>query len=67
MVAGGLGLTLIPRLAAAIEAPAGGPVRAVRLGPGKHVRTLALAWRRKAARAEAFRRLGTVLASIKSS
>jgi DNA-binding transcriptional LysR family regulator len=56
----------MPRLAVPVEAPAGGPVRAVPLGPGKHVRTLALAWRRKAARAEAFRRLGTVLASVAS-
>jgi LysR family transcriptional regulator, hydrogen peroxide-inducible genes activator len=66
MVAGGLGLTLIPRLAVPIEAPAGGAVRAVPLGPGKHVRTLVLAWRRKAARSEAFRRLGTVLANVAS-
>lgn len=61
MVASGLGLTLVPRIAVAAEIPSGGAVRVVPLGPGRHARTLALAWRRGAAQAEAYRRLGAAL------
>jgi LysR family transcriptional regulator, hydrogen peroxide-inducible genes activator len=63
MVAGGLGLTLVPRLAVPVEVPADSGVRTVPLGPGQHARTLALTWRRSAARADAYRRLGEVLAA----
>jgi len=61
MVASGLGLTLVPRIAVTAELPPGGAVRAVPLGPGRHARTLALAWRRGGAQADAYRRLGAVL------
>lgn len=64
MVAGGLGLSLIPRLAVAAEIPSGGAVRVVPLGPGRHARTLALAWRRGAANAEAYRRLGATFNTL---
>jgi len=61
MVASGLGLTLVPRIAVTAELPPGGAVCAVPLGPGRHARTLALAWRRGGAQADAYRRLGAVL------
>jgi len=65
MAASGLGLTLIPRLAVATEVPSGGAVRVIPLGPGSHARTLALAWRRGAAHAVAYRRLGEVLRTLR--
>lgn len=64
MAANGLGLTLIPRVAVATEVPPGGAVRVIPLGPGMHARTLALAWRRGAAQAEAYRQLGEVLRTL---
>jgi LysR family hydrogen peroxide-inducible transcriptional activator len=62
MVGNGLGLTLVPWIAVPVETPARGNVRVVPLAPGRHTRTLALAWRRAAARKDAFRRLGAELA-----
>ena len=61
MVANGLGLTLVPRLAVPTEVPAKGPVKAVPLAAGHNSRTIALVWRRSSARAAAFRKLGECL------
>jgi len=67
MVAAGLGCTLIPRMALEAEAPAAGtdaesPVAVRPLGPGRHARTIALAWRRTSGRKDEFRRFGEFIA-----
>jgi LysR family hydrogen peroxide-inducible transcriptional activator len=61
MVSGGIGVTLIPGIAAAVEA---GPDRGLRLipfAPPAPARTLGLAWRRSSLREEEFRILGETL------
>jgi LysR family hydrogen peroxide-inducible transcriptional activator len=61
MVAGGLGVTLIPELAVAVESRVAGlAIRPLDDGPG---RTIGLAWRPASARAEEFRQLARSIAS----
>jgi LysR family hydrogen peroxide-inducible transcriptional activator len=62
MVAGGLGVTLIPELAAPIESRVAGlAIRPLDDGPG---RTIGLAWRAASARADEFRLLARSIASV---
>ena len=61
MVAGGLGVTLIPEVAVPIESRVAGlAIRALDEGPG---RTIGLAWRGASARADEFRLLAASIAS----
>ncbi|HEY0526245.1 MAG TPA: LysR substrate-binding domain-containing protein [Stellaceae bacterium] len=65
MVAAGLGCTLIPRMALEAEAPVGTAETTVAvrpLGPGRHARTIALAWRRTSGRKDEFRQFGAFIA-----
>lgn len=61
MVAGGLGVTLVPQLALASELATDGPLIARPRGPDAPTRRIALAWRRSAVRKPEFRRLGTYI------
>ena len=61
MVAGGIGVTLLPGLALAGRVTAGADLRIVPLAPPES-RRIGLAWRRDDARAGDFRRLGAVIA-----
>ncbi|MDB5365178.1 MAG: oxyR [Rhodospirillales bacterium] len=65
MVAEGLGTTLIPRLAVDSELRGDAKRRvAIRpLGPGRHARTLVLAWRAASGRRSEFERLGATIAA----
>jgi LysR family hydrogen peroxide-inducible transcriptional activator len=63
MVASGLGLTLLPKLALATELPAGGSLVARRLATPTRSREIVLAWRRTSARAREFRLLGEAFAA----
>ena len=58
MAAGGLGVTLVPRLALAQELAADGNLVARPLDKDAPPRVIALAWRRGAARRDEFRRFG---------
>lgn len=61
MVSGGVGVTLLPEIAAAVEA---GPERRLKLipfGPNGPARTLGLAWRRSSLRKDEFRLIGEIL------
>ena len=65
MVAAGLGVTLLPRLAVETElSSAEGAVQVRPIGPGRHARRIALAWRRSSARKAEFRRLGNFAAAL---
>jgi LysR family hydrogen peroxide-inducible transcriptional activator len=61
MVAGGLGVTLLPEAAAAALALAGGPVGLARFQDPQPGRTLGLAWRTSSARLREFRMLSEVM------
>lgn len=63
MVASGLGVTLIPRLALHDEVPSEKLVAVRPLGPGRQARTVALAWRRTSARKAEFARLAPLIAA----
>ena len=67
MVAGGIGITLLPQLALQVEARPPSPlvVRPFRQ-PGPS-RTIGLAWRKTSPRAEEFRLLGKLLAPLKDA
>jgi LysR family transcriptional regulator, hydrogen peroxide-inducible genes activator len=60
MVAEGLGVTLVPRMAVDSELPSGGRVVVRPLAPTQS-RDIVLAWRRSSAHGAAFRRLGEVV------
>jgi LysR family hydrogen peroxide-inducible transcriptional activator len=62
MVAGGLGITLLPEAAAAALVPARGPVGIAPFGKSPPGRTLGLAWRTSSARLREFRMLAETLA-----
>ena len=67
MVAGGLGVTLLPRVAVAAGVRAGAPVEVRPLDPATAgeappVRTLALVWRPRSPRAAEFRDLAPAIA-----
>jgi LysR family transcriptional regulator, hydrogen peroxide-inducible genes activator len=62
MVAAGLGVTLLPRMAVPVEALRGVVVRP--LSPSSIARTIALVWRDTSARGEDFKRLGAVLKEV---
>ena len=59
MVAAGLGLTLLPRMAVPVEAKEG--VVILPLSPGGTARTIALVWRSTSNRGDDFHRLGATL------
>lgn len=61
MVAGGLGVTLLPEAAAAALVPARGPVQLAAFAAPRPGRTIGLAWRTSSARLREFRLLGEVL------
>ncbi len=61
MVAGGMGVTLLPEAAGAVLAPTRGPVELVPFAKPHPGRTLALAWRTSSARLREFRMLGELL------
>lgn len=58
MAAGGLGITLVPRMALAQEVPPGCNLIAKPLGDDAPPRGIALTWRRAAARRDDYRRFG---------
>jgi LysR family hydrogen peroxide-inducible transcriptional activator len=62
MVAGGLGVTLLPETAADVLVPARGPVGIAPFGKPVPGRTIALAWRTSSARLAEFRRLAEAMA-----
>lgn len=62
MVAGGLGVTLLPELAVERESAAVPGLRFVPFGADGPSRTIGLAWRDRSPRAEEFRELGRTLA-----
>jgi LysR family hydrogen peroxide-inducible transcriptional activator len=64
MAAGGLGMTLVPRLALAQELPADGNLVARPLDRDAPPRVIALAWRRGAARRDEFRRFGVYVKDV---
>jgi LysR family hydrogen peroxide-inducible transcriptional activator len=61
MVGAGLGITLIPELAAEAELASAPNVMTRRLGPDKPFRTLVLAWRQTSSRGAEFRMLGELI------
>jgi LysR family hydrogen peroxide-inducible transcriptional activator len=62
MVAAGLGVTLLPRMAVPIETAGKGKGVVIRpLHPGGPARTVALVWRETSTRGDDFKRLGAVL------
>ncbi len=61
MVAGGLGITLLPEAAAAALVPARGPVAVAAFGEPGPGRTLGLAWRTSSARLREFRMLADAM------
>jgi LysR family transcriptional regulator, hydrogen peroxide-inducible genes activator len=61
MVAGGMGVTLLPEAAAEALVPTKGPVELVPFAKPHPGRTLALAWRTSSARLREFRMLGELL------
>jgi LysR family hydrogen peroxide-inducible transcriptional activator len=61
MVAGGIGLTLVPRIAVPVEVHAGSGVTVRPLLDGKAARTLALFWRPASPRARDYRLLAGVI------
>jgi len=63
MVAGGLGITLLPELAVEREAAAAPGLRVVPFGADGPSRSVGLAWRASSPRAEEYRALGETLAT----
>ena len=63
MVAGGLGVTLVPRLAVEAGLLTGAGVQTTRLEGAEGGRSIALAWRAGSARTAEFRTLATVIAA----
>ncbi len=63
MVASGLGVTLLPRMALETEAPPGGDLVAVPLIEPTHSRTIGLAWRHTSHRAEEYELLAKELSA----
>jgi len=61
MVAGGFGVTLLPRLASRVEIPAGSGVVVRRFAPPSPRRRVGLLWRRSSPRADEFRLLGEIV------
>ncbi len=61
MVAGGMGVTLLPEAAGEALAPKNGPVELLQFAKPHPGRTLALAWRTSSARLREFRMLGELL------
>jgi LysR family hydrogen peroxide-inducible transcriptional activator len=61
MVAGGLGITLLPEAAAAALVQARGPVEVASLGDSQPGRTVGLAWRTSSARLREFKLLADVM------
>jgi LysR family hydrogen peroxide-inducible transcriptional activator len=59
MVASGLGITLIPSIAAPVETMRGVAIKP--LGPGRPARTIALAWRRTSGRAREYAQFAQLL------
>ena len=66
MVAGGLGITLVPEVAAPLESRAGGLVLRP-LSSDSAARTIVLAWRATSARSEEFRLLARSLSEVYAS
>lgn len=62
MVAGGLGITLLPESAAAALVPPRGPVTVLELASPAPGRTIGLAWRTSSARLREFRLLAETMA-----
>lgn len=62
MVAGGLGVTLLPELAVAREAAATPRLRTIPFGADGPSRSVGLAWREQSPRSEEFRQLGETIA-----
>ena len=62
MVAGGLGITLLPELAVAREAAAAPRLRAIPFGADGPSRVVGLAWRSPSPRADEYRALGDTVA-----
>ncbi|WP_127076388.1 hydrogen peroxide-inducible genes activator [Rhodomicrobium lacus] len=62
MVAGGFGVTLLPRMSLAVEARSG--VRLMRFAPPVPHRTIGLAWRTSSPRKADFRELGRIVATL---
>ncbi|MBA3538081.1 MAG: LysR family transcriptional regulator [Deltaproteobacteria bacterium] len=63
MVAGGMGVTLLPEAAAAALVPANGPVELARFKAPEPGRTLGLAWRTSSARLREFRLLAETMSA----
>lgn len=63
MVAGGLGITLLPELAVEREVAAAAGLRAIPFGADGPSRVVGLAWRSRSPRADEYRELGQVLAT----
>jgi len=61
MVAGGFGVTLVPRLAVAAERPRGKDVAVRRFAPPPPHRSVGLLWRRSSPRGREFRLLGEIV------
>jgi LysR family hydrogen peroxide-inducible transcriptional activator len=64
MVAGGLGVTLVPQMALAAELPSDGSLVARRLAADAPPRRIALAWRPSSPRKSEFRRFGGYAKSV---
>jgi LysR family hydrogen peroxide-inducible transcriptional activator len=62
MVAGGLGLTFVPEIAADLESRLANEIVLRPIAPAEHSRTIALAWRASSARGDEFRELGASIA-----
>ncbi len=67
MVAAGLGVTLIPQLALALEQRVERDLACVPLAPPGFARTIALAWRPTSPREEDFVLLGETVAEVGSA
>ncbi len=67
MVAGGLGITLLPEAAAAALAPRRGPVETVHFGRPAPARNLGIVWRTSSARLREFRLLAETLRAASST
>jgi LysR family hydrogen peroxide-inducible transcriptional activator len=61
MVAGGLGVTLIPQLSVKAEAASGRGLKVIPFGARGPGRTIGLAWRPSSIRKEEFRLLGAAI------
>ena len=61
MVSGGLGLTLIPRMAVKVETRSGRQMSIIPFGAGGPTRTIGLAWRKSSVRKPEYRLLGEAI------